>query len=149
MNCHLCKQYVPLFSFHDVGKKILEYYGSPHISCGDGGDDMKAYSRYVNISIIKREEEILVDVSFMCTDDNIVKSVHICNYIEISIRDSTNNNIILNNIVNIIKNLNLKIYFEGKRHIRPGEIYDINQDEVLIYDKYYDKKLESINVSVY
>lgn len=138
MSCELCKQYIHLFSPHDVGSIILKYCGSPHISCGNDNDNIKAHSKYMNLIITDyiHRKEISTNVFFMCADDNVVKSINIRCYVGFGDAhriNYINNCIIVNNISDIVRDLNLKIYFKRTNSDGCTNKVEITKDELFSF----------------
>jgi hypothetical protein len=150
MNCNLCNQYTKLFSFHDVGSKIQEFFGSPH-----GSNDVLTHSAHVEINYKKiewkHEEEIFIEVKFICSDQNDIHTMNIKNCTDMEEVESDNNYNSMVSIVNIINKLGLEIHFKGELHVRQTRnagVFDIDPTEVLIYNVDGDS-LSHIYMSVY
>lgn len=148
MTCELCNQYNKLFSFHDIGSKIQEFFGNPHVP-----DDVMEHSKHVEINYkkieYKHEEEISVEINFICADQNLIHTIIIENHTDMDEVKSDFNYNAMVNVISVINELHLEIHFKGENHIRWGacEIIDIDPDEVLVYS--LDNSLSVIYMAVY
>ncbi len=87
----------------------------------------------------------------MCGNDNLIYTMDLENNTEMNEEKSDVNYSYMVSVVDVINRLKLKVFFEGKHHVRHGRnsgIFDIDSDDVLIYN-IDDDSLSNIYMSVY
>ncbi len=156
MSCDLCKQYTEMLPLpDDIIRVVQKFFGHPP----HDKDDVMIYSSYVKIDYrkfeYKHDELLLIDIRFFCVDKNLIRTIIIENSTDMKHieeeRYTLNYNARLNAVC-IINELQLKIDFEGRIHVRfgqhSGEIHNIDPDDVLIYGDTNNLLLD-IDMSVY